>query len=312
KKLFATMEYVNGTDEQGYYKLLEGRTAAERAAIIEYYQELTGDSLERRTIDEFKENTAELEKALNYLRMGSEAESANLHLAITENDTAQVIERVTTMTPAKILEAEKDIQEQYGKSLKELIQTNEGMTQAAKDALLIIVDSANRQPGPNGRRMTDEEYAKVIDLSMHAKKLETNWWGTGFNPPGDLKMFQNIMADAPPQVREKFWEEGGEDKIAAAFPDDGSQGDAEDYAKFGRLSVERKIHKCDHIDDDEPGIVKATDDMDQKTEREPYLLGARIFKERFLDTLSDEERAQVKAKIERKGGTPEFDLRAPK
>src|SRR5262249_51546396 len=42
-------------------------------------------------------------------------------------------------------------------------------------------------------------------------------------------------------------------------------------------------------------------------ERDPYLLGARIFKERFLDTLSDEERAQVKAKIESKGGAPEFD-----
>src|SRR5262249_44655919 len=33
KKLYATMEYADGTDEQGYYRLLEGKSAAERAAI---------------------------------------------------------------------------------------------------------------------------------------------------------------------------------------------------------------------------------------------------------------------------------------
>src|SRR5262249_36215110 len=54
--LWRAMELADGTDEEAIYRTLAHTTPAERAAIIQYYYELTGDSLERRMISELEED----------------------------------------------------------------------------------------------------------------------------------------------------------------------------------------------------------------------------------------------------------------
>src|SRR5262249_60667569 len=106
----------------------------------------------------------------------------------------------------------------------------------------------------------------------------------------DTKIFERIMAKAPQSARDLFREKVPD--TDPYFLDNGDQGDAEDYAKFGRLSTARKIKKNDCVDDDEAAIVKACDTMPQD-ERDSYLRGARIYKEMYLDNLDAKQLAIV-------------------
>src|SRR5262249_1394335 len=111
-------------NEKAYFEALEHKTPAQRAAIMEYYREVSGgDKLERR-IQSYLDG-ADRERALNFLRIGSDCESANIHETLTDHNAAHAIERISTLPPDKLVEAEKDFQERYGTSLRDAIKNDD-------------------------------------------------------------------------------------------------------------------------------------------------------------------------------------------
>ncbi|HEY9871511.1 MAG TPA: FHA domain-containing protein [Candidatus Obscuribacterales bacterium] len=299
--LWRAMELADGTDEEAIYRILENKTAAERAAIIEYYRELTGDSLERRMISELEEDAGELERGLNYLRIGSDVESANIHEALTDNNAAYAMERISTLPPDQLIAAEKDFEQRYGESLRDAIKNDDGLTDKAKEALLLILESSDRV-GPdgkpiiyeNGTNRTDEEWVKIAECALHAREGEHGLSIDGpYGAVGDIKLFKSTMAAMPESARKAFAEKFPD--TDPYFLDNGDEGDAEEYVKYGRLSTARKISKNDKANDDEAAIEKACDTM-PKDERDQYNRGARIYKEMYLDKLTPEQLAIVNAR----------------
>ncbi len=289
KELYKAMA-PKGTDEALVYEKLKNLTAVERRAVAKYFEELPlkGGTLKEWIEGDFKGD--EEEKALNYLKYGSDDEASNIHLAITKGDAAAAVARIGTLTTKEQLaEAEREFQQQNHVSIRDHIKSDDNLTEAAKKVLLIRLDSV-------GRKMTDHEWAAVIELSLVANTVK---YGDLVGPRvpdgplGDLKLFQSLMAEAPQHVRDKFMKDGGADKIEAAFKGKDDETDAEEYAKYGKLSVERMVRKQDKVLDDEKATVKALDTMNER-ERALYLRGAQIQKD-YERKLREEERAREKS-----------------
>ncbi|HEY9785093.1 MAG TPA: hypothetical protein V6D17_06800 [Candidatus Obscuribacterales bacterium] len=199
------------------------------------------------------------------------------------------------MTEKQLQTLDEKYRERYGKSLRDAIMQEDDLDQSTKDAVDIFLKGRDKiQP---------EDWDKLITISLGKYDDDLTRMAAGLNHKnvGNVELFKETMAAAPPDVRKKFLDNGGEAVIEKAFSEDST--DALEYAKHGRLSTARMIEKNDCVDDDEDAIEKALKVMPWKTadgkvdpdsERELYRRGRRLQLE-YENSLSDDEKLFAKA-----------------
>src|SRR5262249_40526109 len=284
------------TPKEAFFTALEKQSPEMRAAIAEAFRELSGTKMEDYIKEHFSGD--DQEKALNYLKYGSRDQAATLHLLVDKGENDKVRLMLETMSSNDIAQLDKECQDHYAKSLHDLLLQNDDLNPRTKQALEIYLK------GADFLKAHPDEWNKLIDISLG----DTNNWQSmaamGYTL-GDLQMFKEIMAAAPPDVREKFLANGGKDKIKVAFTNDKS--DATEYAAHGHLSLAAEIQKkIGFWSDEHDAILKACDET-PKDERDLYIQGARVF-HKYWDKLDDFQKVKASTDQLYAGGRKMLEL----
>lgn len=284
-----------GTDKKAIQEQLKGKSKEEIDAINEAYKQKYGRGLEAEVIDEMsgsdKTRTIDLVK-------GNNDDAARINATLEEhkewgwsarsnaNTEKDLRDTLATMNEKQIQDLDKTYQERYGKSLRDVLMNDENLPADQKAALDIYLKGVDKR--------TPEDYTKLADLALKNKSIE---------------MFEETFAGAPPEVRKKFLDEGGEQKIKAAFGTpmyNGSEygggetvyGDtadtqhALDYVKSGKLDVSTKIKdNTSWSGDNEKAIEQALKQM-KPEERTNYAEGKKLA-DKDPATLTDAQKEQV-------------------
>jgi hypothetical protein len=282
------------SDYEKVDNILKGMNQTEREELKKLYKEKFGSELE----SEFKENDtdAQQDKALNLLnrRDGDAGDAGRIHTALTElhqwidgrssgNCEQDIRDTLRTLNSLQLARLEEQYEHQYGKSLHDAICNEAKVSPATKASVEIYLKGTDKR--------TDTDTQKLIDISLSIK---------------DVEIFKQTMADASPEARKSFLDNGGAERMKSAF--DGhwynllkyynpfhpflqhygaSQGSdanitdtdlkqAEDYAKYGKESVVTKIREnIGHLSNNDEAIEKALKDMSPE-EHSQYALGRTL------------------------------------
>src|SRR5262249_24171263 len=111
-------------------------------------------------------------------------------------------------------------------------------------------------------KRTDEDTLKLADLALHSQNVD---------------MVQEAFRNASPEARQKFFAEGGEDKIMLAFlMDPEAHAHAMEFARSGELSVTTLQNENQSwLGDNESAIEKALAGLDA-SQRADYLRGKEL------------------------------------
>ena len=291
-------------DKTTVFSVLEKLEPVERKALAVAYGEVTGKDLEDVLRDRL--SGSEEERAVNYLKYGSTDVVGQLHLALTKDHDQDLRDSLRTMSSTQISELEREFQARYGKSLRESIMRDGGLSDTTKQMLSIYLKGADK------RSPEDWEMLLNMALSANLKEIENRrqWGGAYSDMPmdsGDLKLVAEVMSSKvlPAEFRQHWLENGGREKLEKAFPLHKKQ--ALDYARHGFLTTATKIELNTDSglfgNDDEDGIERALAEMSDE-ERALYLKGARLDQElgsvdlftamQRRDALSAEDRRALK------------------
>lgn len=284
-----------GTDKKAIQEQLKGKSKEELDAINEAYKQKYGHGIETELIDEM--SGSDLTKTKDLLK-GNNDDAARINATLEEhkewgwsarsnaNCEKDLRDTLSTMNEKQIAELDKTYQERYGKSLRDVLMNDENLPADQKAALAVYLKGVDKR--------TPEDYNKLADLALKNKSIE---------------MFEETFAGAPPEVRKKFLDEGGEQKIKAAFgtpiysgseygggevtyADSADTQHALDYVKSGKLDVSTKIKdNTGFFGDNEKAIEDAIGKM-SKQERENYGEGKKLA-DKDPATLNDAQKEQV-------------------
>ncbi|MBC7999289.1 MAG: RHS repeat protein, partial [Leptolyngbya sp.] len=280
-----------GTDEDGIYAALEGKSLAERQMITEiwnkkYQSENGGRDLEA----EFKAEMegSDLDKAMALLKKPDGADNAGtIRVALTERGewtgrSAGELEKVVrntleTMTSAEIAQTNAEYQKRYGMSLNDAIEKNGDLSADTKAAAKVYLKGF--------------DHRTVDDTTALAKRAVES---------GDVQMFQESMRRAPQPVRDYYASPQGQSELKNKFEDGwynvfGSNTDlrhVQDYAEHGKLTAPTQVtDNTSKLGDNEEAIEHALSEMSD-SERHSYMLGKQIANNETLEKPATETEKQ--------------------
>ncbi len=268
--LASELESPKGPDTSTVRRTLEKLDENERKVVSAYYEELTGKPLTDAIKDKFSGST-ELE-LVNAVEYGSKDEVALMRLNIDKGDDKKVRTELRNMSKADIDEIDRTYQQRYGKSLREALMESDDLSGPTKKSLDIYLKGADKR--------TEQDWKDLLDIALTAndkKPSDGLIYAAPFENRGSMEMFQEIASSKsiPQEFRDHWLENGGKDKLEAAFLIDG-YGHAVDYMKGGGLSLFTKINdNSGTINDDEDGVDKACDEVTDR-ERALYKRGLEI------------------------------------
>lgn len=257
------MDSFTGPSADKVHTMLKDKSEKERAVIAEQYRLKTGRSLEADIKDKF--DGAELDKVLNALNRkdGSADDAGRIHTALIERD--QIVEgrsdetcekdirdTLATMNSDQIEQLKRDYKERYGVELEDALLKDENLSDATKEALKIYLKGTDKR--------TDEDTLKLADIALKAE---------------DIDMFQEAFRSSSQAARDKFFENGGKEKIEDAFW--GTDEDhAMEFARHGELSTTTLLNDNQSwLGDNERAIEAALEKM-KDSERQQYLKGKEL------------------------------------
>lgn len=284
-----------GTDKKAIQEQLKGKSKEELEAINEAYKQKYGHGIETELIDEM--GGSDLTKTKDLLK-GNNDDAARINATLEEhkewgwsarsnaNCEKDLRDTLSTMNEKQIAELDKTYQERYGKSLREVLMNDENLPADQKAALEVYLKGVDKR--------TPDDYTKLADLALKNKSIE---------------MFEETFAGAPPEVRKKFLDEGGEQKIKAAFgtpvysgseygggevtyADSADTQHALDYVKSGKLDVSTKIRDNTGVFGDNEKAIEDSIGKMSKQERESYAEGKKLA-DKDPATLNDAQKEQV-------------------
>ncbi|HEY9868244.1 MAG TPA: hypothetical protein V6D08_03695, partial [Candidatus Obscuribacterales bacterium] len=255
-----------GTDEDAIYKLLEGRTKEEIAAINAIYQEEYGMTLEEQFSSEM--SGAYKEKALSLLD-GTYSDAERVHAALLERSDWNVMGRtnavcekdirdtISTMNSEQIARLDEEYRAKHGVGIREALLDDPNLSDATKQALEIYLKGTDKR--------TAEDTQKLAEISMYAP------------PDMSVDMFQEAFRDASPEARQAFMESpAGQTLDLLASSGITIYESMRDYARDGHLSTATKIYSTDTwLGDNEVAIEQTLSSMSAE-ERQAYLRGKEL------------------------------------
>ncbi|HEY9783822.1 MAG TPA: hypothetical protein V6D17_00380 [Candidatus Obscuribacterales bacterium] len=270
-----------GPDADVVHTLLNDRTEAEREVMAAYYKQKTGRSLEADLKKHF--DGAELDKVLNALNRkdGSAEDAGRIHTALIERDQwvegrsdetceKDIRDTLATMNSDQIEQLKEEYEERYGISLERALLEDKNLSEATKEAIKIYLKGADQR--------TDDDTLKLAEIALKEENID---------------MFQEAFRNSSQEARDRFFAEGGKEKIEDAFW--GTDEDhAMEYARKGELGVTTLIDDNQSwLGDNEKAIEAAIAKM-RDSERKQYVRGKELANDNpDPESLSDEDRAAL-------------------
>ena len=272
---------------------LRDKTEAEKRIIDEYIREWNdGNGLEDLIANQF--DGSKKEELLMYARQKDDDKvnaADATHKLLTERGEwggksdasveSELRDNIRKMSSEKIEQLDKDYRAKYGVGIREAIADDPYLSQETKAFLDVYLKGSDKR--------TDEDTGRLAEIALEAKNID---------------LFKEAMADASPEARQKFMDQGGEEKVKAVFkkghwygifqfhtdsvlagvlPDwatgnitDHDYRHALDYAQYGKLSaasqvLDDTVWYGDNEKDIEDTLSKLSD-----RERELYMKGKEI------------------------------------
>lgn len=292
-----------GTDENAIYKLLEGRSKEEIAAINALYQEQYGMTLEEQFSSEM--SGAYKEKALSLLD-GTYSDVERVHAALLERSDWNVMGRtnaacekdirdtISTMNSEQIAQMDEEYRAKHGVGIREALLDDPNLSDATKQALEIYLKGTDQR--------TEEDIQGLAEISIYAP------------PDMSVDMLQEAFRDASREARQAFMESpAGQTLDLLAASGITIYESMRDYARDGHLSTATKIYSTDTwLGDNEVAIEQTLSSL-SADERQAYLRGKELAATDADEIgLSEEDRQalenyrEIRGALEAVGNTTEL------